>query len=127
MPTLQNPLFDSRSCYLNGGCPEEKYRYFVTSFLEIANDVQIAAPRESTFKAKIDSLPGKIFYLFKHYSARANSSCFRSKGRDPLSDEVSIEKVPAISVVGQKLPRKRSFADAIRARNNVNIRTQGRS
>ena len=124
VPTLQNSLFDSRSCYLNRGRPEEKYRYFVTSFLEIANDVPITAAREGSFKAKIDSLPGEIFYLFEHYSARANSSRLRSKGRHPLSNEVSIEKVPAISVLGQELAGEGSLPNAIGPGHNVDIRIQ---
>jgi len=101
--------------------------HLIGAFLEAPHYPQMASPRESRFKPKVNSPPHREFNFSQHQSARSNRCRLRRERRHSLRDQVRIDEISAVSILRQEFPRKRSLPRAIRSRDDVDIRAHKNS
>jgi len=86
----------------------------------------VGASTERRLECKARSASDQPVELGEEYSSRSHGGNFWSQSRKSSSDEICVDEVDDIGVLGQKFARERCLAGPVRASDNQTARRQGR-
>src|SRR5580692_5156975 len=87
-----------------------------------AHQMQVAFARKRCLESKILAPLRLGFDLSQHQSACPERCAFRIKWRQPLRDQVRIDKNSAVRVIWQEFTSERRLTRTVWASDNVNVR-----